>query len=328
MPEPVVRLPIGIEIARSGTVLTAGIGEPMTPRRLIARYPAPPDAETAVGLIEALIQRVMETHGGSAQASAVGIALAGGVDDHRGVVLALPQAPSWSDFPLAARLGDALGVPVRLTSAVRAAALAEAAFGGDAGVSPLLYVSLGRSVEGGIVVAGRVLAGAHGAAGRLGHVRVAEQGPRCSCGAIGHLDPIASSQAVVRAMIGRASDREESLTAMLRVTDGRAEAITAPQIVALASGGDPVAQAVVAEAQEALARGLAGAVALLDPARIVIAGPLAEAGPAFVEPLAARLHAICSAQAAALPALAPARLRAGATLTGALLLAAAGDHVA
>lgn len=327
---PETRVLVGVVIAASGTQLSAAAGDPASAQRLTAHFPAPPMPEEAVAALLALIRRAVQERGGAEGVpTGVGVAVAGKLDPHTGSVLALPQAPAWAGFPLASRLTEALGAPVRICSEVDAAALAEATIGagvhaetgpGDS-ASPLLYVSLGRSVEAGIVVEGRVLAGAHGAAGRLGHVRVAERGPRCACGAAGHLDPIAASQAVVRTMIGRASDREESLAAMLRATGGRAEAITAPQVVALAEGGDPVARGVIAEAQAALALGLADAIALLDPALIVLAGPLAEAGPAFLEPLAAQLRAVCRFEAV-LPPLVPARLGARAALAGALLLAA------
>lgn len=336
MPDEIVRQPFGVTIARSGTQIIAALGDPAAARACgrSTSHRAPPPPDEVVDIVEALIQRAAENEGGASgarvMASAVGIAVEGRVDTRLGTVRALPQAPDWSGYPLATQLRTALGVPVRLCSLVDAAALAEAAIGAGAGLdadaaaggaSPLLYVSLDRTVEAGIVAEGRVLIGAHGMAGMLGHLRVAEDGPRCACGATGHLGPIASSQAVVRTMIGRASDRDESLAAMLRITGGRAEAITAPQVVALATQGDPVAQSVVGEALDALALGLADALALLDPALVVLAGPLVESGGAFLEPLAVRLRALCRHQPD-VPPLLPARLGPRAALSGALLLAA------
>ena len=333
MPDAVVRLPAGVTIARSGTLIATAVGEPATARALVARHPAPPSADEAVAAVEALVRRTAEQAEDAAGAqvvpSAVGVAVEGRVDARLGTVRALPQAPDWSGYPFASQLRTALNVPVRVCSLVDAEALAEATLGAGAAAdaetderaSPLLYVALGRFVEAGIIAEGHVLAGAHGMAGMLGHVRVAEDGPRCSCGATGHLGTIASSQAVVRAMIGRASDREESLAAMLRVTGGRAEAITAPQVVALAVEGDPVAASVVGEATDALAQGLATVIALLDPALIVLAGPLADAGDAFLMPLADNLRALLRHQPD-VPPLVPARLGPRAALAGALLLAA------
>ena len=338
MPDRIVRLPVGVTIARSGTQIAAAVGDAATARPLVARYPAPPAPDETVAAIEALVLRAAElaedAAGAAVVPSAVGVAVDGRVDARLGTVRALPQAPDWSGFPLAGQLRTTLNVPVRACSVVDAEALAEATLGAgaaayrrtDAGeaASPLLYVALGRFVEASIIVDGRVLAGAHGMAGMLGHVRVADEGPRCSCGATGHLGSIASSQAVVRTLIGRASDREESLAAALGVTGGRAEAITAPQVVALAVAGDPVAAAVVGEATDALAQGLATAIALLDPALIVLAGPLAEAGEALLTPLAGMLRALCRYQPD-VPPLLPARLGSRAALAGALLLA---EHTA
>jgi glucokinase len=107
---------------------------------------------------------------------------------------------------------------------------------------------------------------------------------------------------------------------MLRVTGGRAEALTAPQVVALAAAGDPAARAVLDEALDALALALANLVAVLDPALIVIGGPLAQAGEAFLAPLRARLEELCRAFGF-VPDLRAGALDPGAALLGAWLLA-------
>jgi glucokinase len=165
-----------------------------------------------------------------------------------------------------------------------------------------------------------VVRGAHDKAGEIGHWRVGASGPRCACGAEGHLEPVASAQAIVRAMIGRASDSDESLEAILRVTHRRAEALTAAQVVRLADEGDPIATSVIGAAVEGLAAALANLTAVLDPAIIVLDGPFAGQWDTFIGRIQERMRAWTPGFAATATII-PSRLGTRAVLEGARLLA-------
>jgi glucokinase len=93
-------------------------------------------------------------------------------------------------------------------------------------------------------------------------------------------------------MIGRAVDHPESNAAMLRVSGGRAEAMTAEQVVRLAEAGDGIARSVVDEALDALAPALSSLATALDLDAIVLGGPLVAAGQSFLDPLEARLRTL------------------------------------
>jgi glucokinase len=312
---------LGLEIANGATRLTAGRRRGAEIRRWLTRLPAPPPAEDGLAAINALIERAL-SEGGPRPGGAprIGVAVWGTVDAERGTIHMLPQAPGWEGFPLAARLAERWGQAVRVESATNAAVLAEAELGAGRGSSPLLYVLLARGVTAAFIVKGAVVHGTRGAEGMVGHWLVRPDGPRCSCGLQGHLDPLASAQSLVRNMIGRASDSDESTAAMLRVTGGRAEAMTAAQVARLAAEGDPAARAVLDDALDGLATALANLVAMLDPAAIVIGGPLVEAGDDFFAPLRQRLDALCSAFTQ-VPPVVPGALEPHAALAGALLLA-------
>jgi glucokinase len=187
----------------------------------------------------------------------------------------------------------------------------------------MLYVLLARSIWSAYVVQGQLVPGAHGIAGRLAHWRVRTDGPRCSCGAYGHLEPLASAQALVRNMIGRAAASDESTAAMLGISGGRAEAMTARAVVRLAEDGDAAAEAVVTDALDALAPALANLVAALDPDAIVLGGPLAEAGEQLFGWLNARVVALCESFGHA-PSVVPGKLEPYAPLVGARLLVEGG----
>jgi glucokinase len=321
-------LSVGVEIADAATRLTAIAGDAPVSERLYARLPMPPAPGDAILHITDLVRRAFRERAAAGEmpnevasvSAVVGVALRGEVDASNGVVRALPPLTAWSGFPLAERLSHALGVPVWLDTGTNAGALAEAQRGAGVNHRSLLYVHLGRGVTSAFVVNGKIVRGGHGSAGSLGHSLVCPDGPRCSCGLRGHLEPIASAQSIVRAMIGRAARSDESTAAMLRVSGGRAEAMSAAQVVQLAITGEPVAQEVVSEATHALATALANAVLLVDPGVIVLDGPLVEAGEAFLGPLRVTIE-MRLPRTGSLPMLATSTLYPWTALLGARLLA-------
>lgn len=314
----------GVELADGGMRLVVALSPERGARRWSARLSEPPPAPEAVAQIHALIARALQESSApvddAGRGLAVGVALAGQLSARDGVVRSMRLASGWEDFPLADALRERWHGPVRVRTTTQAAALAEARMGAAREQGDLLYVLLGRSVTAGLILDGEVYHGAHGRAGDLAHWLVRPDGPLCSCGARGHLEPIASAQSMVRTMIGRAVDHPESNAAMLRISGGRAEAMTAEQVVRLAEAGDPVAAGVLHDVVEALAPALANLVAALDPAVIVVGGPLAAAGSGFLAPLGARLDALCRSHAPAPPLLA-AELEPAAALIGAVLSA-------
>lgn len=109
--------------------------------------------------------------------------------------------PAWREFPLRARLSDALELTVVVDNDAKALALAEGWRGAAKGSSNYLAMVVSTGVGGGIVLDGRLLDGRLGNAGHVGHVNVVADGRRCSCGARGCLEAEASGTAI-RAQTG------------------------------------------------------------------------------------------------------------------------------
>ncbi len=333
---------VGVEIAESATRLTLTRSSEAGAQRWHARLTPPVEPEAAIEAINALITRALTSNDSEAlpkraSVSGIGAALWGELDAAREYTRSGRLPAAWEGFPLAQRLAERWGAPVHLETAVNAAALAEARLGAGQNVQniqsarSMLYVLLGRNVAAAMIHDGRPWHGALGSEGMLGHWLVYPDGrtpagnpaPRCACGALGHLDPIASAQSIVRHAIGRASATDESTAAMLRISGGRAEAMTAPQVVELAAQGDPAATSVLDDALDALALAVANIVALLDPSVLVIGGPLALAGERFYEPLRQRVASLTASYRppeAQAPIIAG-RLEPFAALRGAALLA-------
>lgn len=111
--------------------------------------------------------------------------------------------PAWVDFPLRRRLGTALGIPVFVDNDAKALALGEGWVGAARGVEDYLAMVVSTGVGGGIVSGGRLLDGAAGNAGHIGHVIVEPvDGRTCACGARGCLEAEASGPSIA-AVTGR-----------------------------------------------------------------------------------------------------------------------------
>lgn len=114
--------------------------------------------------------------------------------------------PGWRDFPLRRRLADFTGLPTWVDNDAKALALAEGWVGGAAGERAYIAMVVSTGVGGGIVLDGRLLDGASGNAGHIGHVVVEPEGRPCGCGGRGCLEAEASGTAIA-AMTGLPASR-------------------------------------------------------------------------------------------------------------------------
>jgi glucokinase len=120
----------------------------------------------------------------------------GGPMTANGALISPLNIPAWRDFPLQARLAELTGAPTFVDNDAKALALAEGWRGGAVGVDNYLAMVVSTGVGGGIVLDGRLLDGADGNAGHIGHVIVVPGGRRCACGARGCLEAEASGTAI------------------------------------------------------------------------------------------------------------------------------------
>ncbi len=110
--------------------------------------------------------------------------------------------PAWRGFPLRARLAGATGLPVAVDNDAKALARGEGWVGAGRGVPAYIAMVVSTGVGGGLVVDGRLLDGASGNAGHIGHVVVEPEGRPCTCGGRGCLEAEASGTGI-RAATGR-----------------------------------------------------------------------------------------------------------------------------
>ncbi|WP_328535618.1 ROK family transcriptional regulator [Streptomyces sp. NBC_00344] len=213
-----------------------------------------PDA--VISAITALVRELRtEADGFGVQVRGLGIAVSGDVDRAEGVVRYSPFL-EWRDIPLAETTETATGLPVTVDNDVRALTVAEQWFGAGVGLSDFALVTVGAGIGCGLVVHGRVVSGAHGVAGEIGHLSIDPLGPLCHCGNNGCVEAIAADPAILRGV---------------REAAGRPVA-TAAEALDLARSGDPGVREVYARAGEAIGRAIGSVVNVLGPERVIISG--------------------------------------------------------
>ena len=228
-------------------------------------------------LLDVLAGVVADLERAAGAAAGVGVSLPGVVDAAGGTVHAV-NLPWLDGRPFAADLAARSGRGVRIANDANCFALSEAVDGAAAGAGVVFGVILGTGVGGGLVVGGRIIAGANAVAGEWGHTplpwrREAEDGPAepCACGRSGCIETLLSGGGLSRLHARHTGSTLEPLDISRR-----------------AGAGDPAARATLARYADALARGLAVIVDILDPDAVVIGGGLSKL-PGVAEAAAARL---------------------------------------
>lgn len=212
----------------------------------------------------------------------VGVGIAGQVDPREGILLGAPNlSQATVNLPMAKLLRERFGVPAALRNDVQIAAMGEARFGAGRGVDDFLCVFVGTGVGGAIVRDGKVVRGAGGSAGEIGHLVIHANGRLCGCGGRGHLEAYASRTAITKSIIGDLKrGRPSSLAKHLPDLANDAPGGTALRSGLLADAvqaRDELAVEAIEDAGRYLGYGLASAINLLNPSKVVLGGGVIEA---------------------------------------------------
>jgi len=166
---------------------------------LVSRTTVPtPSTGDAEQLFAALVSLVRATRADGPAALACGVGC-GGPMEAGGAHVSPLNIPAWRGFPLRDRVAEATGLPTTVDNDAKALALGEGWLGAAAGVRDYLAMVVSTGVGGGIVLDGRLLDGAAGNAGHIGHIIVEPGGRSCACGARGCLEALASGLSIERA---------------------------------------------------------------------------------------------------------------------------------
>jgi glucokinase len=310
---PILAIDIG------GTKMAAAVAEP--DGRLVTRCqiatPDSGDAELLWRALDSLLDQVLAAASvPSAGLAGVGCGCGGPMRWPSGLVSPL-NIPAWRDFPLAGRLrarfGDD-GRPVRVHNDAICMAAGEHWRGAGRGYRSMLGIVVSTGVGGGLVLDGRLINGASGNAGHIGHVVVDPvNGPRCECGGRGCLEAIARGPGLAAWAQSQGWRRGE-------------QDITGKELADDAADGEPIALAALRRAGWALGVAIASATSLCDLEVVAVGGGLAQAGPLLFEPLGETLAVHARLDFTRNVRVVPAELGQDAGLVGAAALVAAGHR--
>jgi glucokinase len=210
-----------------------------------------------------LVQRVR-----SRQVEAIGVGIPGSINRRQGLVLGMPAFPGWSGVPLAALLQDSVQLPVYLENDANVAALGEWRSGAGKGSSDVAYVTISTGIGAGIISDGRLVRGFGGLAGEIGHTRLTDNSPPCSCGQIGCFEAVASGRALERKVADAVAQDPNSILAQLAA----GETPRAEHLTEAVRRGDPRAHDILDEEAVLLGIGFTNLQHLYSPERIVVGG--------------------------------------------------------
>ncbi len=178
----------------------------------------------------------------------VGISCGGPLDTQKGLVLSPPNLPDWDGVPIVALVSEAAGLPAYLMNDANAGALAEGMYGAGRGCDNFVFLTCGTGMGSGIVCNGRILEGANGFAGEVGHMRLTDEGP-IGYGKNGSFEGWCSGGGFAQWA-----------------------GLSAKEAAALAREGDEAALNAYSHFGDQLGRGLAVLVDIINPERILIGG--------------------------------------------------------
>ena len=211
------------------------------------------------------INAVRQKISGGSRLAGVGIGVPGFILIEKGFVTNSNNLPVLENFPLRDEIERLLGAPIILENDANAAALGEKWMGAGKEVDDLVLLTLGTGIGGGIIGGGRVLHGAVGMAGELGHMTIDPNGNPCGCGNFGCLEKIASATAV------------EAMADMMSLGNH----LTSQQVYELTLDGNEKAKMIFQQMGWALGIGLANLINIFNYPLFLLSGGMLPAWDAF-----------------------------------------------
>jgi predicted NBD/HSP70 family sugar kinase len=209
-----------------------------------------------------------------------GIGIPGPVDRVQGTVGSATILPGWLGLRIGSEMQDRLAMPVEIENDANLGALAELTWGAGRECSNFAYVKVATGIGAGLVIGGKLLRGASGTAGEIGHTTLDEAGALCYCGNRGCLETVASGPAIIE---------------LVGLING--EVPTLSRIVELAVAGELRCHRAIADAGHEIGVAIAGLCNLINPERVVVGGLLSRTGEVLLHPMreSIRRHAVQAA---------------------------------
>ena len=271
----IVMIAVGIDVGGT-SIKGATINEK---GEILDRFSMPTDKslppEKIIGELCDLVNQTLSEHHYDDKVVGIGIGIPGTFNKETGVIVNLPNSPSWNDFNLKTFMEERCHLYVKLVNDADAAALAEAKFGVAKEFNYVLMITLGTGVGGGIVINKNLYNGNFGMGAELGHMVIELDGKECGCGRHGCFEAYASATALIRdtkeAMAKAPNSLMNEVANELGQIDARVPFIAEER-------GDLTAKEVINNYVKYLSEGLLNYCNIFRPNVIVLSGGVANEG--------------------------------------------------
>lgn len=272
-----------------------GVGETGTPAR--------EGVEACVQAMLAASEEALENAGLRREhLSGAGIGVPGMVLPEKGLVVNAANLAGWETVRLAEIMQARLGMPVLVANDANAAALGEWRFGAGMGVQNLVLLTLGTGIGGAVIINGKILVGANGMGGEIGHTLIEKTRPRpCGCQKFGCLESYAGGLSIVKRTREALAEDWQRHSALHEYAEG--ENLEAGHVFTLAKAGDFLAKAIITETARALAMGIVNILHSLDPELVLLVGGQTRTGEGYLAEVQSFVRELALAQVAKTPVL-------------------------
>ncbi len=224
-------------------------------------------------MIEGIEELFAESNITPDEISSIGIGAAGQIDRENGILTGAPNLDCYN-LNIKKIVETHFNLPVYLGNDVEIAAIGEMKFGAGKGCNDFVCIFVGTGVGSSIVKNGKIIYGATGTAGEIGHIIVDLNGRQCACGAHGCLEAYASRSAIETRIEGALKKGRKSC---IQDYLEPGKSITSSMIQKSIEREDELVLQCVTEASEYLSGGIASVINFINPGLIILGGGLIEA---------------------------------------------------
>lgn len=254
---------LGLDVG--GTTIKSGLVSQDGSLQDLRRTPTPQQDFAGDELVKTLVKLVNDYRQDHPGLAAVGLSVPGIVDSENGIAL-FSETLGWKNLELAKRVGEAVGIPVRLFHDVTVGGFAELRVGAAKGFNSAIVIIIGTGLAACIIIDGKVYR-PHATVGEIGHGPTRNQRP-CPCGKFGCLEMTASGGALSRNYFAATGEK-----------------IPAHEVISRADASDAAAIELWQEFLEELSTTVHFLVAALGPEAIIIAGGFGSLGDKIIKPI-------------------------------------------
>lgn len=216
----------------------------------------------------------------------IGMGIPGPVIDQKKVGF-FANFPWEKNINISEKMEEISGIKTRLDNDVNVIALGETLYGAGKGYSKSVTIALGTGVGGGIFVDGKLISGATGAGGEIGHMKLEKDGKLCGCGQKGCFETYASATGVIRETLSRLQINKNN--EVYKSIGGDLNRLEAKHVFDAAKKGDEFSLDIVDYISDYLAMGIGNVLNIINPEVVILSGGVALAGDILLDKVRVKL---------------------------------------